>query len=236
MRKIKEKFQESRFIPPLIAKNEAQKQALQAFAQKQIVILSGSAGTGKTELMSYWAAKLWREGKLDTVVITRPYQHLGKDYGAVPGSDFEKLLPFVMSMLLKFKRYLGGNVLQAALKNTPDDLLFRDISGINIVPIEKIQGLSFNDRTIVLADELQNATPAQVKALVTRLEDGSQLIIAGDPIQSALPGKNGLRMLIDTLTNIHHQDISVIHFTPDDNCRSGISGWFANIFEQDDRW
>jgi phosphate starvation-inducible PhoH-like protein len=96
--------------------------------------------------------------------------------------------------------------------------------------------LSFNNRTIIIADELQNATPAQVKALVTRCETGAQLIGAGDKTQSALKGMNGLAMLEDVLQRYPHKDAQVVHFTPQDNCRSGISGHLANAFEKEGTW
>lgn len=235
-RPIKAKFQEERIIPLLTAKNESQRKALKAFTEKQVVILSGTAGTGKSILACWWASKLWREGKIDTVIITRPYQSLGKDTGSLPGNDFEKNLPFCMSMLMKFKHFLGPKVLENALKTTPQDFLFKEISGINIIPIEKIQGLSFNSKTLIICDESQNATPEQMKALLTRLEEGCQLIITGDRIQSAIKSKNGLTMVEDILTNVHHPDIAVIRFTPEDNCRSGVSGWFASIFEDGGNW
>lgn len=235
-RPIKTKFQEERIIPLLQAKNESQRKALKAFTQKQVVVLSGSAGSGKSLLACWWAAKQWREGSIDTIVITRPYQALGKDTGSLPGDDFSKNLPFCMSMLMKFKHFLGPKVLENALKTTPQDFLFKEVSGINIIPIEKIQGLSFNNKTLIICDEAQNSSPEQMKALLTRLEEGCQLIITGDKVQSAIKGKNGLSMLEEILTNVLHPDIAIISFTPEDNCRSGVSGWFANIFEQDRQW
>jgi len=233
---IKSKFNKERVVPPLLAKNEAQKLALQAFAQKQIVILSGSAGTGKSTLMCWWAAKLWRTGQVDTIIITRPYQPLGKDIGAVPGSSFEKLLPYCMPMLMKFKEYLGVNVLKNSLVTSDVDFLFRTLSGIHIVPIEKIQGMSFNERTIILLDEAQSTTMSQMKAATTRLETGCQLIIAGDKVQTSLNQRNGLEMIENILINHPHEDSRIVRFTPADNCRAGISGWLADIYEQQDKW
>ena len=235
---IKQKFQEERLrsIIPLEAKNQHQREALEAMRTKPLVVLSGSAGVGKSELMCWWASKLWLEGKIDNIVITRPHQSLGNDYGAVTGNDAMKLLPFCMSMLMKFKKYLGVGVLRNNFQMEVADGLFQEARGISIVPVEKIQGLSFDNRTILLGDELQNATPAQVKALVTRAEEGCQLLCAGDKLQSALSGVNGLAMLESILDKYPTKDASVIHFTPKDNCRSGISGHLANAFEKEGTW
>lgn len=235
-RVIKEKFEESRKIIPLTAKNESQKKALQDFEEKKLIILSGSSGVGKTEIMCWYASKLWLEGTIDNIVITRPHQHLGNDYGAVTGNDTLKLLPFCMSMMMKFKKYLGSGILRNNFRMEVLDSLFNEVSGISIVPIEKIQGLSFDSRTIVLADELQGCTPAQIKALVTRCEEGALLIGAGDKTQSPLKGENGLAVLEKVLTENPHPDASIIRFSPKDNCRSGVSGFLANIFEQQGTW
>jgi phosphate starvation-inducible PhoH-like protein len=206
MRVVKQKFQEerSRKIQQLEAKSKHQRDALEAFKNKPLCVLSGSSGVGKSELMCWWASKLWLEGKIDSIVITRPHQSLGNDYGAVSGNDAMKLLPFCMSMLMKFKKYLGVGILRNNFQMEVADGLFNEARGISIVPVEKIQGLSFNNRTILLADELQNATPAQVKALVTRCEEGAQLICAGDKTQSAIKGENGLAMLERILEKYQH--------------------------------
>lgn len=235
----KESFQAEREarVVALSAKSTPQKNALAAFTEKQLIVLSGSAGTGKTELMAWWASKQWLEGKIDNIVICRPHQSLGNDYGAVTGNDTQKLLPFCMSMLMKFKKYLGIEILQNNFRYEVQESLFQEASGIQIVPIEKIQGLSFGPKTIILADELQNAYPAQIKALVTRSEEGCQLICAGDITQSALKATdNGLRRLEEALATHPHEDAIVVKFSPADNCRSGISGHLAQIFESQGAW
>lgn len=230
---VKEKFEEQRKVRPLTAKSQNQKKAFRAFAEKQMVVLSGSAGTGKSEMMCWWASKLWLEGHVNSIVITRPHQHLGNDYGAVTGNDTLKLLPFCMSMLMKFKKYLGVGILRNNLRMEVGETLFEEVSGISIVPVEKIQGMSFDDKTIILLDEAQNCTPAQIKAVVTRMEEGCQLIAAGDKTQSALSGVNGLQVLESILEAHPHEDTAIIRFTARDNCRSGVSGHLANVFEKD---
>ena len=237
-RVIKEKFMEERQkkISPLQAKSESQREALRHFNNKQLIVLSGSPGTGKSELMCWWASKQWLEGKVNNIVICRPHQHLGNDYGAVTGNDTLKLLPYCMSMLTKFKKYLGVGILKNNFKMETLDVLFSEVSGISIVPIEKIQGLSFSADTIVLADELQNCTPAQVKALVTRAEEGAQVICAGDGHQSALRGENGLSVIERVLEKYPHEECAIVRFSPKDNCRSGVAGHLANIFESEGGW
>lgn len=233
-RVVREKFQEQRIkqVKPLQAKTLNQKETLRAFNKYQMVIQSGFAGTGKSELMCWYAAKLWLEGKIDNIVITRPHQHLGQDYGATKGNDAEKLLPFCMSMLMKLKKYLGVGILSNNFKLDGFDTLFAPADGIQIVPIEKIQGLSFSEKTIILADEIQNATVAQVKALTTRCEEGCQLLISGDPRQTAIGKNNGLNFIENVLLKYPTEYAKTITYGRDDVVRGGLAGHLVSAFDE----
>jgi phosphate starvation-inducible PhoH-like protein len=237
---IKGKFQEQREEKArslaLTAKNENQKIALRMFKEKQLVGLFGSAGSGKSELMVFHACDQWLRGNIDNIVITRPYQHLGADYGATKGNDAEKLLPFCMSMLMKIKKYLGVGVLRNNFKLDGFEELFAEADGIQIVPVEKIQGMSFNERTIILADEVQCMSIAQVKALTTRAEEGCQIIMTGDDKQTPLKGKNGLVYIREKLEEHPHELAGIVTFTPEDCCRHGISAHLTRVFEEDGNW
>ena len=134
-REINPKFEEERAVRvlPLQAKSDAQRDALKAFTEKQLVVLSGTAGSGKSELMCWWASKLWIEGVIDNIVICRPHTALGNDYGAVTGNDTLKLLPFCMSMMMKFKKYLGYGILKNNFRMEVTEGLFQEASGIQIL-------------------------------------------------------------------------------------------------------
>ncbi len=232
----KSRTRKDRSIKPLTAKNQNQKDALKAMAENQLVILSGSAGTGKTELACWYACKQWLECNIDNIIITRPYKHLGADYGSTKGNDAEKLLPFCMSILNKLKKYLGVGILKNNFKLDGFDNLFSEADGIQIVPIEKIQGMSYDDKTLIIADELQNAEISQVKALVTRAEEGCQILCAGDPFQTALRNKNGLSYLEEILEKYPTNLAKVIRFTRDDVVRGGLASHLVQAFEDEGRW
>lgn len=224
-------------VPTLLPKNNNQKKAMNAFDNNQLIVLNGSAGTGKTTLACWEATKLWMKGEVDTIIITRPNKSLGKDPGAVPGGDGEKVLLYTMSMLMKFKQYLGPGALKSCLSLNLTDLLFKEVSGIAILPLEKIQGLSFDSKTIIIADEIQSSTVAQVKSLTTRMEEGAKLLICGDPTQSAMKGaENGLSFLLNVLENNEIDGAEVINFKPEDNCRKGISAQLTAIYETQGVW
>lgn len=229
--------QRTQNMPQLTPKNYNQKLAVEAFKNKQLIVLTGSAGVGKSELMCWWASKLWMEGQVDNIIITRPNEGLGRDAGAVPGSDTEKLLQYCLSMLTKFRKYLGPSILKNNLRTNDMDALFNCRRGIQIVPLGKIQGRSFDSSTIVLADEVQNSDIAQMKALTTRCEEGCQLIIAGDPRQSCKKGPNGLEFLEDCLQNYPTQYASVIKFTEHDVERGGLASHMVKAFDKiSDKW
>lgn len=236
---IQEKFKEARTrrILPLKAQNDRQRQTLRSFTDCQLVIQTGFAGVGKTELMCWWAAKQWLEGNIDNIIITRPHQQLGNDAGAVKGNDAEKLLPYCMSMLVKLRKYLGTGILKNNFKLDGFENLFADVDGIQIVPVEKIQGLSFNNKTIILADEIQNATIPQAKALATRVEEGCQLLISGDTRQTAIGDKNGLAYLVKILEKRPYEGAEIVHYQVEDNCRKGISAHLVRAFDElDGNW
>lgn len=232
---VKPKFQEERVkrITPLVAKNDRQKEVLQALPQKQLVILSGAAGVGKTEIMCWWACKQWLEGNIDNIVICRPYKHLGDDYGATKGNDAEKLLPFCMSMLSKIKKYLGAGTLESSFRMDGFDSLFAEADGINILPIEKAQGMSFNDRTILLVDEIQNSTVAQIKSITTRVEEGCQIICSGDLRQTAIGKKNGMAFIEYILDKYPTDYAQVIHFLREDVVRGGLTAHLVSAFDEE---
>lgn len=229
----KEKFaqRDKDLIPDLVPRNEGQAQALQNLDHFDMNIITGLAGTGKTELACWYATKLWLSGEIDTIIITRPNKTLGKDPGAVPGNDGEKILTMCMSMLLKFRKNLGPARLKSCLCLNLTDLLFKDISGIALLPLEKVQGLSMDSRWLVIADETQNASEAQVKSLVTRQEEGARLIVLGDTLQPAMHHENGLKFLVDVVKENNMQDMLGIT-NLEGNCRSGISGVFTKIFAE----
>lgn len=214
-------------------------QAWAAMKEKQLIILSGSAGVGKTELAVARATDLWKEGKIDNIYLIRPHRHLGADYGATKGNDAEKLLPFVLSMLMKVKKYLGAEVLRNNFILDGFEDLFSEKQGIKIIPVEKCQGLSFRKRDFVIVDEAQNCEVSQIKALVTRPEKCSQMVICGDDTQSALNKENGLEYLLkvwEEKQSLLQNFQGVFRFEVKECQRKGIAAVYTEIFEEEGAW
>lgn len=237
-REIKDKFIEERVnrVPPLSPKNERQRAALSMLDKKQMMVLAGASGSGKTEISCWYASKLWIAGDIDNIIITRPNKSMNGDDAAIPGNDFQKTLPYTMAMLMKFKKYLGAGTLKNNLRQDMEEVLFHNVSGIQVYSMEKLNGLSFDHKTLIICDESQSSTVGQMKSLLTRCERGCRLFVCGDLLQSAIGENNGLRYLLDTLKVHPNNDIGVVEFEPEDCCREGISAFFTKIFEEEGEW
>jgi len=211
--RFKEKFSEERTVKKLEPKTEAQFYYLESLNNNTITVATGHAGVGKSYVSAYSAASLLLLGKIEKIIVTRPYAHLGKDYGATPGTDWEKLEPFCRPMLDTIKKVVGEGRYN----------YFVEKGMIEISPLEKIQGRSFDEKCCILADECQNATKPQLISLVTRLGDGVKfLALMGDPRQSINRGENALDWIVRFFERNKISDIGICYFTEEDCVRSGI--------------
>jgi phosphate starvation-inducible PhoH-like protein len=221
----KEKFQRNEF-PQLHPKNENQRVFLDNLKYDSIAVAEGSAGTGKTLLSCWYAAKKLHYGDAKKVVLIRAYQPLaGRSIGFLPGSATEKLQPFYQQMLDYFEDYLGKATTQIHLTQ----------GTIEICSLETIRGRSWSD-AIVIVDEAQNLFVPEVQALVTRLGEGSQMILCGDDsgIQTDVKnGMNGLTYLSKVAEKYQIPEVSFVRFNRDDICRSGITKSFVIAFEEE---
>ena len=211
-RVVNPKFERHRPVP-LLPKTERQQDYMDSLLYNVITIATGHAGSGKSYVASYRAAELYCEGLIDKIFITRPYAHLGTDYGATPGSDFEKLESFVRPMLDALKKAMGEGKYNYCIDN----------GIIEVAPLEKIQGRSFDEPCVLICDEAQNASRAQLISLSTRI--GSEieyLAICGDPRQSIVKGYNALEYLTDFFERNKIPNVGVVRFTEEDCVRSGI--------------
>jgi phosphate starvation-inducible PhoH-like protein len=218
------KFDEEKKTMPLQAKTEAQEFYIESLNNNIITIATGHAGSGKSYCASYLAAQMLLRNEIEYIVITRPYAHLGTDYGATPGTDFEKLEPFCRPMLDTLKKVLGPARYQYCI----------DKKIIEISPLEKIQGRSFDDPCAIICDESQNATKPQLLSLVTRLGTEVEfLAICGDPRQSVRAGENALDWVTDFFDRNNIQSVGVVEFTEEDCVRSGIVKDILIAFERE---
>ena len=153
---------------------------------KDIVIGVGPAGTGKTMLAVQVAIKLFREKVVDKIVITRPVVSVDEDIGFLPGTLEEKMAPWTIPIIDVFKMYYCTNDIRS--------MLYEGV--VEMAPLAYMRGRTFK-KSMIVADEMQNATENQMKMLLTRIGDRSKIVVTGDLEQTDRPNRNGLSDFVD---------------------------------------
>lgn len=217
-RVIPEKFQHRSV--ELFAKTPRQEDYIDALKQCMQVIVTGSAGTGKTYIAASWAAKLFLEGRIDKIILTRPNVASGRSLGFFPGSMEEKMAPWVIPFTDVLQEHLGGGAFDVAMKKR----------NIDIVPFEVMRGRTFHNAFVIL-DEAQNTTPSEMKMFLTRIGDHSQVVINGDIKQTDLKDNSGLKTIIGMIDN-QRLPIPHVEFTVDDIVRSDICAMWVKAFDK----
>lgn len=227
-RMVREKFESERRLPALTPKTDNQKHFLEGLEEKTLSIGAGVAGSGKTLLSCWYATKELVNHRTNKIVLIRAYQPLaGRNMGFLPGTVEDKLLPYYQQMLCYIEDFMGKASLEVALKR----------KDIEICALEAIRGRSWDD-SIVIVDEAQNLYVPEIQALMTRIGQGTKMILIGDNtgIQTDVrKGQNGLDYLIDIVRKYNIQDHQKTFFGYDDILRSGITKDFVIAFDREER-
>ena len=167
----------------IIPRNIAQERYVELLKnpRKYIVFAIGPAGTGKTMLGVQMAIKHLKEGVISKIIITRPAVSVDEEHGFLPGTLNQKMEPWTRPIMDVFEEYFHPREIA--------DML--DDSVIEISPLAYMRGRTFKN-AFVVADEMQNATPSQMKMLLTRLGENSRMVVTGDLNQADRPRENGL--------------------------------------------
>ena len=132
---------------------------------KHIVFTTGPAGTGKTMISTLHAIKQFKERRVDKIVITRPAVSVDEQHGFLPGTLQEKMAPWTRPIFDIMEEFYHPKEIEYLIENNK----------FEIAPLAYMRGRTFKN-ACVLADEMQNATPEQMKMLLTRIGDNSQLL------------------------------------------------------------
>jgi phosphate starvation-inducible protein PhoH and related proteins len=222
-------------MPRLVPKNERQKQARACLSSgRSVVILMGSAGTGKSMLACERAAELLNNKKTGKLYLGRPAVGVGKSIGLLPGEVDEKLGPYFAQTITHLEYFLGKSFVEYALAN--------DV--IEMQPIEYLRGVSFED-CVVIFEEAQNFTAEEFEMCLTRMGENCLMIFTGDTKQHDLKGDSGLDVTLDLIDKMlqtqpeymTHEDldtlddeIGVVQFKPEDVVRSGLTKALVTMY------
>ena len=172
-------------------------------SNKPIIVGTGPAGSGKTMLACQVALDHVATFQRPKIVITRPIVAADEDMGYLPGDMEQKMQPWTRPMY---------DIFEQSMTHAQMDRC------ISIEPLGYMRGRTFTD-TLIIADEMQNSTPNQMKMLLTRIGEGTKLIVTGDLEQSDLGEDNGLRNLIYKMQCLDLEYITHIEMGNDDIVR-----------------
>ena len=190
------------------ARNANQKVYLHKLQDENIsiVLAIGPAGTGKTMLAVQHGIKQLQEGVVDKIIVTRPAVSVDEDLGFLPGTLNEKMAPWTRPIFDVFLEYYKQQDINKMLEE----------GVIEISPLAYMRGRTFKNAYII-ADECQNTTVNQMKMLLTRLGEGSKMVVTGDLAQADRMNDNGLIDFCNLLTGKKGlQHIDIVQFNAKD--------------------
>lgn len=173
--------------------------------ERDIVFGIGPAGTGKTLLACQAGVKAFLDGSVERIIVTRPAVSADEDLGFLPGTLEEKMAPWTRPIFDVFREYFYANEIEGMIKE----------GVIEISPLAYMRGRTFK-RSFILADEMQNATPNQMKMLLTRLGEESMMAVTGDLNQADRLKDNGLIDFTNRLENGNQSCLDIVHFAQGD--------------------
>jgi len=203
-------------------RTEAQKAYVQSLFKNELAFGIGPAGTGKTYLAVAVGVSMFLGGHVDRIILSRPAVEAGERLGFLPGDMKEKVDPYMQPLYDALNDFLPGKQLAKLMEE----------KRIEIAPLAFMRGRTLSNAFVVL-DEAQNATTMQMKMFLTRLGEGSRMVITGDRSQVDLPRgvPSGLADAERLLSGI--QKISFNYFTADDVVRHPLVAAIIKAYDAD---
>jgi phosphate starvation-inducible PhoH-like protein len=179
--------------PGVRARNAAQSAYLRALKKYELVFAEGPAGTGKTWLAVGHAVSLLEQGVVERIILSRPAVEAGERLGFLPGDMREKVDPYLRPIYDALQDFLDARMIERGMQT----------GMIEVAPLAFMRGRTLSNACVLL-DEAQNTTTMQMKMLLTRLGEGSRMIVNGDPTQTDLPPgqKSGLGHALQILSKV----------------------------------
>jgi phosphate starvation-inducible PhoH-like protein len=208
--------------PVIIPKSDNQKEYNRALysINKSVIFAVGPAGTGKTMLACCAAIQGYNDKTYKKIIMTRPVVSVEEDIGFLPGTLEEKMDPWTRPIMDIFGEYYSQNDIQYMIKEKI----------IEICPLAYMRGRTFKD-AFIIADEMQNSTPNQMKMLLTRIGEGTKMIVTGDLKQHDRKyEENGLKDICNRINGKVYKRIELIKFEFEDIERSQAVKDFIEIY------
>ena len=208
---------------PVKARSENQQRLIDAYQQNDMVFAVGPAGTGKTYLSIALAVKALKEKTAKKIILSRPAVEAGEKLGFLPGDMKEKIDPYLQPLYDALEDMLPAVKLQDMMEKRQ----------IQIAPLAFMRGRTLSDAVVIL-DEAQNTTPAQLRMFLTRMGWNTKMIITGDTSQIDLPHsqRSGLIEALHILTGT--EGIAVVRLDQSDIVRHRLVTRIVQAYEQYD--
>ncbi|SLN64595.1 PhoH-like protein [Pseudoruegeria aquimaris] len=205
-------------------RTEAQKAYVQALYNNELAFGIGPAGTGKTYLAVAVGVNMFINGHVDRIILSRPAVEAGERLGFLPGAMEDKVDPYMQPLYDALNDFLPGKQVEK----------LKEEKRIEIAPLAFMRGRTLSNAFVVL-DEAQNATTMQMKMFLTRLGEGSRMVITGDRSQVDLPRgvMSGLRDAERILAGV--ESISFNYFTAKDVVRHPLVARIIDAYEADEQ-
>lgn len=190
-----------------------------------LIVVVGSAGTGKTMYSCLKAIELLKGKKIKKVIITRPVVSVEEDIGFLPGTIESKMDPYMRPIFDIFTEFFS--------LTEWNDMIFNRV--VEISPLAYMRGRTFKN-SFIIADEMQNSSPNQMKMLLTRIGENSRIVITGDLSQSDKFEDNGLKDFIEKIKKyppllLNETNIRILYFNNSDIQRHKLVENVLNIYE-----
>ena len=209
---------------PIRSKTLGQAEYLKAISKNSITFGIGPAGTGKTYLAVAMAVKAFKSGQVSRIILTRPAVEAGEKLGFLPGDLQNKVDPYLRPLYDGLFDMIGPETFQKLMEK----------GVIEVAPLAYMRGRTLDDSFIIL-DEAQNTTKEQMKMFLTRMGNGSKIVVTGDVTQIDLPAdkKSGLKDAISILKGI--EDIAIIRLSEKDVVRHKLVQDIVLAYEKANR-
>lgn len=206
---------------PVKCKTSGQRKYINAIDKTDLVICVGPAGTGKTYLSVAKAVMAYKSKAVERIILTRPAVEAGEKLGFLPGDLQNKVDPYLRPVYDALQDMLGYENYQK--------LMERGV--IEVAPLAYMRGRTLNNAFIIL-DEAQNTTVEQMKMFLTRMGEGSKVIVNGDSTQIDLPAhtRSGLLNALDVLKEV--EGVSIIRLSGKDIVRHDLVQRIVNAYDK----